>query len=164
VHVVSLDNVKFSSASIPNAPANKAPAGRGGNPRMESITDLAFEDGRILVAGLSNEEFSSSLRSIPFPFSTIDQGASIEMFHGAHGRLETASPVRAFVPYSVGGESHLLLANNNRGIMKITTDGIANITPITNPVKGGGSEGLAYETQSAGSAVGSSQSTRLQLR
>lgn len=196
VKVMPLENVRFAKAMLPNAPENTA-QGRTGNPRMESITDLAFEDGRLLVAGLSNEEFASSLRSIPFPFSTVDAGASIEIFHGAHGRLETASPVRTFVPYKVGGESHLLaaytctplvsfptaalkpgahikgktvaelgnrnrpldmvvyqkggkdyllLANNNRGIMKITTDGIAGIEPIVDPVRGGGAKGLSYET------------------
>lgn len=112
VEAVDLQKVWFSRAALPNAPAD-GEVGEGrrrSNPRLESITDIAFVDGRLIVAGLSNEEFASTLRSIPFPFDEIDQGASVEIFHGAHGRFETRSPVRTFVPYSIGGQSHVLAA------------------------------------------------------
>ncbi len=70
---LSLDNVRFARAEVPNAPAPGAaapgPRQRGGDPRNESITDLAYVDGRLFLAGLSNEEFSSRLIAIPFPFS-----------------------------------------------------------------------------------------------
>jgi hypothetical protein len=36
--------------------------------RTSTITDLAWVDGTLLVAGVSNEEFASTLRRIPFPF------------------------------------------------------------------------------------------------
>jgi hypothetical protein len=64
----------------------------------------------LLVAGLSNEEFSSTLRAIPVPFRTVDRGTSVEIYHGAHGQFETRAPVRTFVPYKVGREQHLLAA------------------------------------------------------
>ncbi len=110
--LVSLDKVKFSRADLPDAPADAAPAPgkKGGNPRSESITDIAFADGRVLVAGLSNEEFSSTLRAIPFPFNRVERGTLIENYHGAHGRFETRAPVRTFVPYTIGKEHHLLAA------------------------------------------------------
>ena len=50
---------------------------------------MAFVDGRLFVAGLSNEEFSSKLRSVRYPFATADNGASVEIFHGNHGPFET---------------------------------------------------------------------------
>lgn len=103
VQLVSLDNVTFSKADLPNAPTS-------GNARNEVITDLAFADGRVFVAGLSNEEFSSRLLAVPYPFADSAQGASVEIYHGAHGKLETKSPVRTFVPYTVKGESYLLAA------------------------------------------------------
>src|SRR5262249_36115133 len=87
---VSLKDVKFSMPELANA-AN----GKG---RQEAITGLAFLKDRVLVAGLSNEEFASKLRSIPFPFKAADKGTSVEIYHGAHGKFETASPVRTFVP------------------------------------------------------------------
>ena len=41
---------------------------------MLTITDMAYVNGNLLVAGLSNEEWSSSLRSIPYPFKDADEG------------------------------------------------------------------------------------------
>ena len=38
---------------------------------------------------MSNEEFASQLRVIPFPFAKVDPGTSVEIFHGAHGMFET---------------------------------------------------------------------------
>jgi hypothetical protein len=58
--------------------------------------------------GLSNEEFSSKLRSVSYPFNTVDNGASVEIFHGNHGQFETRSPVYTFVPYKVKGETNLI--------------------------------------------------------
>ncbi len=107
---VSLDNIPHSKVSIPNAPNAASTDRRGMNMRMESITDLAYVDGKVLVAGLSNEEFSSKLRAIPFPFAQADNGTSVEIFHGAHGRFETNAPVRTFMPYTINSEAHILAA------------------------------------------------------
>jgi hypothetical protein len=74
--------------------------------RTSTVTDMAYADGALLVAGLSNEEFSSRLRRIPFPFSDEVAGSSLEIFHVSHGKWETAAPIRAFVPYD-GGASIL---------------------------------------------------------
>ena len=63
-------------------------------------------DGALLVAGLSNEEFSSKLRRIPFPFGDEVADNSLEIFHVSHGKWETAAPIRTFVPYD-GGASIL---------------------------------------------------------
>lgn len=109
--VLELSDVSFSKAPLANAPDAKAAAKRGVSPRAESITDLAFVDGRVFVAGLSNEEFSSRLISIPYPFTgASDAGTSVEIFHGAHGRYETNSPVRTFAPYQIAGEPYLMAA------------------------------------------------------
>jgi hypothetical protein len=77
---------------------------------MEAITDIAFYDGHVIIAGLSNQEFASSLRTIEFPFNDVENGAMIEIYHGAHGQFETRSPVRTFVPFNVGNEPQLLAA------------------------------------------------------
>jgi hypothetical protein len=192
---IPLKNASFAKAALPNAPS---PGGEGrNNRRAQSITDLAYVDGRVFIAGLSNEEFASNLRSIPFPFEKVDSGASVEIYHGAHGAYETRSPVRTFVPFAIKGEAHLLaaytctplvkfrvselksgqkvqgttiaelgnrnnpldmvvyqrdgkdyllIANTARGVMKVTTDNVAEETPITAPVRGGGTAGLKYET------------------
>jgi len=106
-----LDKVQYAKISIANAPSADLPAGKkGGTPRQQAITDLAFVDGKLYIAGLSNEEFASKLRSVEFPFKSADTGASVEIFHTNHNRVETASPVRTFVPFNVGGEPQLLAA------------------------------------------------------
>jgi len=109
---VALDHVKFAKAVLPDAPVDGVvgQGNRQSNPRMESITDLAFLEDRVLIAGQSNEEFSSTLRAVPFPFKTVANGTSVEIYHGAHGRFETKSPVRTFVPFKVGSEPSLLAA------------------------------------------------------
>lgn len=93
---LSLKKVKFSKAAIANAPASQE--GRR-NPRMSAITDMQYKDGKVVVAGLSNEEFASKLRVLKYPFDGSGQATSVEMYHGAHGKVETASPVRTFTTY-----------------------------------------------------------------
>ncbi len=110
--LVDLESVKFSRGELPDAPMDGV-VGEGqrrSNPRQESITDIGFLEDRVLVAGLSNEEFASTLRAIPFPFQTVPNGTSVEIYHGAHGRFETRSPVRTFVPFNVGNVPSLLAA------------------------------------------------------
>jgi hypothetical protein len=112
LEVLDLDKVKFSTAALPDAPVDKlvGEGNRQSNPRNESITDIAFVDGRVLVAGLANEEFASALRAVPFPFRTVENGTSVEIYHGAHGRFETRAPVRTFAPFKLGKEDYLLAA------------------------------------------------------
>ncbi|MEX0702797.1 MAG: hypothetical protein WD069_11945 [Planctomycetales bacterium] len=104
---VSLKDVPFAKAELPNAPAPGA-ASRGESKRSQSITDLLYVDGKVFIAGLSNEEFESTLRSIPFPFSKADKGTGVKIYHGAHGRFETQSPVRTFTHYKIDGQPFLL--------------------------------------------------------
>jgi hypothetical protein len=72
--------------------------------RAVTVTDLAFADGTLLVAGASNEEFTSCLRRIPFPFGEGTRSNSLEIFHVSHGRFETEAPVRNLVPYGASGD------------------------------------------------------------
>jgi hypothetical protein len=120
VEEVSLENIPFAKAEIPNAPDANAKSARGPSPRSLSITDLAYADGRVFVAGLSNEEFSSRLISIPYPFSSegID-GAAIEIYHVAHGQFETKSPIRTFVTYRIGNDPYMLAAYQCTPLVKV---------------------------------------------
>jgi hypothetical protein len=107
---VPLKDVPFAKAVLPNASTKQ---------RQMSITKIAFVKDRVFIAGLSNEEWASTLRSVPFPFKDVDKGTGIQIFHGAHGRLETQAPVRTFVPYDIKGESHLLAAYTCTPLVKI---------------------------------------------
>jgi hypothetical protein len=105
LEVVKLDTVQFTKVTLPNPPAVSA-NGRGG--RADAITDMAFSNGRLFVAGLSNEEFASKLWSVPYPFQAADSGTSVEIYHGNHRAYETRSPVYAFVPTTIGGQPSLI--------------------------------------------------------
>jgi hypothetical protein len=106
-----LKDVKFSKVTLPNPAADQK--------RKDAITCIAFVKDKLYVAGLSNEEFASKLRSIPFPFADADKGTSIEMYHGSHGRIETASPIRTFIPFDIGGETNLLAAYTCTPLVKV---------------------------------------------
>lgn len=90
--------------------------------RTQSITCLAFVKDRLFVAGLSNEEFNSTLRSVPFPFKESDQTTPVEIYHGSHGKWETASPVRTFLATEIGGQSSLLAAYTCTPLVKFPVD------------------------------------------
>ena len=197
---MNLENAKFSGVTLPNPPEDKmqGEGRRRRNSRMEAITDLTFLDGRLYIAGLSNEDFASNLRSVAYPFEAVEDGTSIEIFHGAHGKYETRSPVRTFTTFQIDEEPHLLaaytctplvkipvselmepgdlekvrgttvaelgnrnrpldmivydkdgedfvlMANSSRGLMKVSTEGIADIEGITERISG--TAGLPYET------------------
>ena len=123
---VLLDNVPFSQTSIEDAPAEddarvevRVVQGNREGEVMErgddrfrisrdrlrtvTVTDMAYVEGLLLVAGVSNEEFSSTFRRIPFPFNGNALTNSLEIFHVSHGQYETASPIRTFVPYGANG-------------------------------------------------------------
>jgi hypothetical protein len=122
IEEVPLKSVQHSLAKIPNPAPDQE--GRRGNPRNESITDIAYINGKVFVAGLSNEEFASNLRTIEFPFSEIDSGSSVEIYHGAHGKQETHSPVRTFAAYSIDGQEHLLAAYICTPLVKIPVNAL----------------------------------------
>jgi len=186
-----LSELKLSEARFSKAALNNAATG---NQRNQSITGLTYFDNKVIVAGLSNEEFASKLRVLDFPFKSVDRGTSVEMYHGNHGAMETRSPVRTFITMDVGGQStvlaaytctplvtfpvadlkdgqkvrgktvaelgagntpldiveykkdgkdFLLVTNTKHGVLKVSTEGIAEATPITSRV--GGTAGLKAE-------------------
>jgi hypothetical protein len=116
--LVAMDSLKYSKVALPNAPT-------AGSARSQSIMDIAVSNGRIFVAGLSNEEFASKLWSIAYPFSAADRGTSIEIFHGNHGRLETRSPIFSFVPYTVDGKATLIAGYLCTPLVKIPVDSLS---------------------------------------
>ncbi len=121
---VPLDRVQVAEVTLADAPAEQderldvtLPLGEEGEElqvgertirilrrpiRTSTVTDMAYVDGTLLVAGLSNDEFSSRLRRIPFPFTSQATATSLEIFHVSHGKWETAAPIRTFVPYAGG--------------------------------------------------------------
>jgi hypothetical protein len=143
VSLVSLDNIPHSSISLTDAPKSDTTARQ--NPRMMTITDMNYVNGNVMVAGLSNEEWSSALRSIPFPFKTASLGATLQIWHSSHGRYETASPVRTFVPYSIQGVDYVLAAYTCTPLVKIPVSDLkpgAKVKGVTIADLGSGNQPL----------------------
>jgi len=114
---LSLDNIPHASVALIDAPADN-PAARQ-NPRTTTITDMEFINGNLLVAGMSNEEWNSALRSIPYPFNAAAKGTQLQIWHASHGRFETQAPVRTFVPYTLDGQPYVLAAYTCTPLVKI---------------------------------------------
>jgi hypothetical protein len=118
VTALNLDNAKHASVSLADAP--------GGDPssrqRMQTITDLVYINGNVMVAGLSNEEWSSALRSIPYPFTAAPKGATLQIWHSSHGQYETMAPIRTFTPYTIAGQQYVLAAYTCTPLVKIAVN------------------------------------------
>ncbi len=108
IEAVSLKEVNYSSIALNDVAAEDAKDARGRSLRISTISDMGFANGKVLISGLSNKEFSSSLRSIPFPFTDRQEMASLEMYHGAHGRYETTSPIRTFTTGKINGKEYII--------------------------------------------------------
>jgi hypothetical protein len=103
--LVSTESLQFTSVTLPNP---QATSGDARNDRSQAITQLAFTNGHLFVAGLSNEEFASKLWSIGYPFTKADRGTSVEIYHGNHQQLETRAPIYAFIPYTINNQPYLI--------------------------------------------------------
>lgn len=107
---VSLTKTQYQKIALPNAPEDKVTGEgpRARNRRNEAITDLAYADGKVLVTGMTADATPSNVREITFPFAEADQGTAVEIYHGAHGKLEDYAAIRAFVPLTIDGQPSVL--------------------------------------------------------
>ena len=93
---VSLQEVSYSKIALTDPIPADAKDKRDRPLRTWAISDLKFHKGKVLVSGLSNKEFGSTFRSIPFPFTDTQEYASLEIWHAAHGKYETHAPIKTF--------------------------------------------------------------------
>lgn len=109
IEELNLDKVHHSMKTLPNAPEDKETVRRGRkrNPRMESITDLAYFDGKVMITGKSTDDSPSRVLEMPIPFADNSITTSVEIFHAAHGRVED-STIRTFLPILIDGQPNLL--------------------------------------------------------
>lgn len=105
---VSLKNISYSKTSLNDVVAVDAKDKRGRTLRNWAVADLKYHNGKVMVTGLSNKEFASTFRSIPFPFTNQQDYASLEIFHVAHGRYETYAPIKVFDIITIKNEEFLL--------------------------------------------------------
>jgi hypothetical protein len=121
--IVDLSSVRFARVALPNpVDAAKKVPWKNVSLRADTITDMAYADGALYIAGLSNEEFASTMWKVAYPFAGAVSATTVENFHGAHGKYETEAPVRTFVPYSLKGRAHLLAAYLCTPLVTIAVD------------------------------------------
>jgi hypothetical protein len=143
ITLLSLDNIAHASVSLVDAPDSNPTARQ--NPRLTTITDMAFVNGTVMVAGMSNEEWNSALRSIPYPFNTATKGTQLQIWHASHGRYETQAPIRTFVPYSLAGQQYVLAAYTCTPLVKIPVSDLkpgAQVKGVTIADLGSGNQPL----------------------
>ena len=123
---IDLTKVEFTRQSLKNVPddsQNIALRGTLGAPPTEkeiakskvslrtlSIVSMEYHNNGLYVAGISNEEFNSVLRYLPYPFSGTEEISEIEMYHIAHDRYETRAPIRSMVARELNGIDYLVAA------------------------------------------------------
>jgi hypothetical protein len=78
--------------------------------RSMTIVDLKFHNGEVFVAGVSNQEFSSTLRRVTYPFTGAASETQVEIYHLAHGLYETRAPIRTMQFATINGDDTLVAA------------------------------------------------------
>lgn len=108
IDLVNTTEILYSKVEINGAVAADAKDQRGRSMRQWAISDLGYSNGKVMVSGLSNQEFSSTFRSISFPFTDNQEYASLEIWHAAHGQYETFAPIKTFTAAEVNGQEQLI--------------------------------------------------------
>jgi hypothetical protein len=142
---LKMDNIWFAKSDINNAPAEEEKTPWGQPKRPMAITDLSFLDGTLYVAGLSNEQFSSRLRRLSFPFKANPVDNSVEVFHTSHNRFETNSPIETLLPVTLNNQSYVLAGYGCAPLAKFSVAELNSATHVkgqTLAELGGGSRPL----------------------
>lgn len=92
--------------------------------RSFTITDMKWRNGELFVAGLSNQDFASTLRRIKYPFTGPASMTSIEIFHTVHDQVETRAPIRAMTFADLDGKPHLIAAYTCTPLVTIPLDAL----------------------------------------
>jgi hypothetical protein len=121
---VDLRAARSTSVALRNAPTGDDKFWKETPERSFTVTDMKWRDGELFVAGLSNQEFSSTLRRIRFPFTGQQSVSSIEIFHGGHNLMETRAPVRAMSFASLDGKPYLVAAYTCTPLVLIPLDAL----------------------------------------
>jgi hypothetical protein len=94
--------------------------------RAMAIVDIKFHNGELFVSGVSNQEFCSVLRRVPYPFKGVSRETHLEIFHVAHGIYETRAPIRTMQFATLNGEDTLIAAYACSPIVTIPVSQLAD--------------------------------------
>src|SRR5215510_13559286 len=121
-HRVNLKAAKSTSIALRDAPTSDYKFWRETPERSFTVTDMKWRDGELFIAGLSNQEFASTLRRVKYPFESQQSITSVEIYHTGHNQVETRAPIRAMSFATLGGKPYLVAAYNCTPIALIALD------------------------------------------
>jgi hypothetical protein len=107
--ILELDNVWAATQPLSGAPGESNLWSKQ-TTRSLLVTDIKAMGNELIVAGLSNSSFDSTLRRVPYPFTGAGSASAVSMYHAVHNQIETRAPVRAFNIVDVAGQPTLLAA------------------------------------------------------
>lgn len=108
---LDLASMKGTETPIEKAPPAAGTTFWGRIPeRSLTVTDMKWHNGELFVAGLSNQDFASTLRRIRYPFNGGETTSSIEMYHASHNQMETRAPIRTMSFVTLNGQEYLVAA------------------------------------------------------
>ena len=107
---VNLKAAKSTSIALRDAPTSNYKFWRETPERSFTVTDMKWRDGELFIAGLSNQDFASTLRRIKYPFDSQQSVTSVEVYHTGHNLIETRAPIRAMSFATLGGKAYLVAA------------------------------------------------------
>lgn len=99
--------------------------------RTLSIMDIQYHKGEVFVAGITNENFCSALRRMPYPFNGKESISNIKMFHIAHDEFETRAPIRSFVIENIDGKDQLVASYTCSPLVLIPLDELRDGAKVT---------------------------------
>ncbi len=147
IALVDLGAASFQKQELTNYPDQDTtfrPRGLGQNPPLVrdiakgevklsslAIMDMEFHDGELFVSGVAFDNFQSTLRRMPFPFTDEQSAANVEMYHISHDQFETRAPIRAMSIQEIDGKTQLVAAYTCSPIVLIELDEIQDGAKIS---------------------------------
>ena len=119
---VDLKAAKSTSMALRDAPTTDYKFWKDAPERSFTVTDMKWREGELFIAGLSNQDFASTLRRVKFPFDSQQSITSVEIYHTGHNLIETRAPIRAMSFATWGGKPYLVAAYTCTPIVTIPLD------------------------------------------
>ena len=96
-----------------------------------AIMDMEFHNDELFVSGVGFDNFLSTLRRMPYPFTGEQSAANVEIYHLSHDQNETRAPIRAMSIQEIDGKMQLIAAYTCSPIVLIGLDEIVDGAKIT---------------------------------
>jgi len=126
-NISEIDYSAYPSSSIKLVdPGNEDITFEGNNisARTFTITDVDYYKGFIYVAGLSNEDFASTLKTLQYPFTGKYETTNTEMYHTTHNQMETRAPIRTMTILELNGVDTLFAGYTCTPMVTIPIDSL----------------------------------------